>query len=121
MAKRMNDAGADAALAYWSDADKMVLCSAEPTNYTEANATYALADVAPTFDAITNGDVSGRKRGVQAKTGVAVVTSGTATHIALIKTGDTTLRYVSTTASQAVASGGTVDIGAWAIEVRDPT
>ena len=121
MAKWMNDAGADAALTYWSDADKMVLCSAQPTTYAEANATYALADVTPTYDAFTNGDVSGRKRGVQAKTGVAVNTSGTATHLALIKVGDTTLRYVTITPSQAVAAGGTVDIGAWAIEVRDPS
>jgi hypothetical protein len=121
MAKRMNDAGADAALTYWTDADKMILCSAEPTSYTEANATYALADVTPTFDAIANGDTSGRKRGVQAKTGVAVDATGTGTHIALVKTGDSTLRYVTTTASQGVSSGGTVDIGAWAIEVRDPS
>ena len=121
MAKWMNDAGADAALTYWSDADKMVLCSAQPTTYAEANVTYALADVTPTYDAIANGAVSGRQRGVQAKTGVAVDASGTATHLALIKVSDTTLRYVTITPSQAVASGGTVDIGAWAIEVRDPS
>lgn len=121
MAKRMNDAGADAALTYWTDADKMTLCSAEPTSYAEGNATYALADVAPTFDAIANGDSSGRKRGIQAKTGVAVDISGTVTHCALLKSGDTSLRYVTTTTPQAVVNPGTVDIGAWKIEVADPT
>jgi hypothetical protein len=121
MAKAMNDDGADAALTYWTDADKMTLCSAEPTTYAEGAATYALADVAPTFDAIANGDVSGRKRGVQAKSGVTVDTSGTVTHCALLKSGDTTLRYVTTTASQAVVNPGTVDIGPWAMEVRDPS
>lgn len=121
MAKRMADAGADAALAYWCDADRYTLCSAEPTTYAEGNATYALADVAPTFDAAANGDVSGRKRGVQSKSGVVVDANGTVTHAFLGKSGDSTLRYVTTTVSQAVVTGGTVDIGAWAIEVRDPT
>lgn len=121
MAKRMADAGADAALNYWCDADVYTFCSAEPTTYAEGNATYALADTAPTFDAIANGDVSGRKRGVQAKTGVTVDVGGTVTHAFLGKSGDSTLRYVTTTASQAVSGGGTLDSGAWAIEVRDPT
>lgn len=46
MGKAMNDAGADAALDYWTAADKQVACSAQPTTYAEANATYALSDVA---------------------------------------------------------------------------
>lgn len=121
MAKLMNDSGADAALNFWTDADKMTLCSAEPTSYTEGNATYALADVAPTFDALANGDTSGRKRGVQAKTGVAVDVSGTANHVSLLKTGDTTLRYVTTCTPQAIVNPGTVDIGAWKIELADPS
>lgn len=121
MAKRMNDAGADAALNYWTDADVYNLCSAEPTSYTEGNSTYKLGGTTPTFDAIANGDVSGRKRGVQAKSGISIATSGTVTHAFLGKSGDSTLRYVTTTASQAVAASGTADAGAWAIEVRDPT
>ena len=121
MAKWMNDAGADAALNYWSDADKMVLCSAQPTTFAEANVTYALADVAPTFDALANGTTSGRKRGVQAKAGVPVDTGGEGNHVALIKTTDSTLRYVTTCPPQAVSAGGTCDIGAWAIEVADPS
>ncbi len=121
MAKRMADAGADAALTYWTDSDKMTACSAEPTTYAEGNATYALGDVVPTFDAIANGDTSGRKRGVQAKTAIPVDVAGTVTHIALLKTGDTTLRYVTTTTSQAISGGGTYDTGAWKIEVADPS
>ena len=120
MAKAAPDAGLDAALTWFTDADLMILCSDQPTTYTEATSTYALADVAPTFDAIANGDTSGRKRGVQAKTGVAVDTSGDATHVALVKSGDTTLRYVTTCPTQAVSSGGTADIGAWKIEIADP-
>lgn len=119
-AKSMNDAGADAALTYWTDADKMTACSAQPTTYAEANATFALGDVVPTFQAITNGDTSGRKRAIDAKSAIPVDVAGTVTHVALIKTGDTTLRYVTTTASQAVSGGGTYDQGAWKIEIADP-
>jgi len=121
MAKFAPDAGMDAALTYYTDADKMVLCSAQPTTYAQANATYALADVVPTFDALADGDTSGRKRRVQAKTGVPVDSSGTATHVALIRTTDSTLRYVTTTTSQAVSAGGVADVSFWDIEINDPT
>lgn len=121
MAKNLPDAGMDAALTWYTDADKMVLCSAQPTTYAEANATFALADVAPTFDAIANGDTSGRKRRSQAKTAVDVDSTGTGTHVALVKTGDSTLRAVTTCSSVSVDAAGTVDIGAWDIEVADVT
>jgi hypothetical protein len=120
-AKSMNDAGADAALTYWTDATAMNACSAEPTTYAEANATFRLGTVVPTFQAISNGTTSGRKRDIDAKTGIAVLTAGTVTHMALIKAGDTTLRYVTTTASQAISSGGTYDVGTWKIELADPS
>lgn len=120
MAKAMNDGGADAALTYWTDADEMYLCSAQPATRAEA-ITYSLADVAPTFDAITNGDTNGRKRRVQAKTGVTVDANGTGTHVALCKAADTSLRYITTAPSQGVNTGGTVDFGAWDIEIADPT
>lgn len=83
MAKRMSDGGADAALNYWTDADVYALCSAEPTSYTEGNSTYKLGGTTPTFDAIANGDVSGRKRGVQAKSGISIApASAVHSHIA---------------------------------------
>ena len=120
MAKKMADAGADAALNYWTDADEMHLCSAEPTSYADV-ATVSLGSVAPTFDALADGDTNGRKRRVQAKTGISTPGNGTVTHIALRKTTDSTLRYVTTTTSQGVSAGGTADSGAWDIEVADPT
>lgn len=104
-------------------ADKMVACSAQPTTYAEANATFALADVAmtPNTDFIkANGDTSGRKVTVAAKSGVNVDTSGTATHVALVSVGDTTLRYVTTCTSQALTSGNQVNFPAWDIETAAP-
>src|SRR4051812_5431649 len=120
MSKWMADAGADAALNYWKDASAMNACSAQPTTYTEANATFRLGTVAPTFQALADG-TTGRKVDIDAKTGISVLVAGTVTHIALIKAGDTTLRYVTTTASQAISAGGTYDVGTWKIELGDPT
>jgi hypothetical protein len=124
MAKWANDAVMDAAFDYIDQSDKMTVCNAQPTTYTEANATFALADVAMTPDTDftkANGDVSGRKVTVAAKSTVTVDTTGTATHIALIRTGDATLRYVTTCTSQALTAGNTVNIPAWDIEIADPT
>lgn len=124
MGKAMNDSGADAALDFWTDADKLVVCSAQPTTYAEANATYALADVAVSAGDFTkaNGDTSGRKVTWAAKTGILIDVSGTATHAALIKSGDSTLRYVTTITSQALTANGsnTCNTSAIDIEIADP-
>lgn len=127
MAKWSNDSGLDAALDWFADCDELNVCSAQPTTYTEAITTYSLADVAVTAGdgngdfTIANGDSSGRKLTVAAQSGVTVDTSGTATHIALTKSGDTTLRYVTTCTSQALTASNTVDLPAWDIELADPT
>lgn len=123
MAKWQNDGMLDAALDYIrGNCDSMIACTAQPTTYTEATATNALADVAMTINTdytLADGDTSGRKITVAAKAGVTIDTTGTATHIALVKTGDTTLRYVTTCTSQGLSSGGTVDFPTWDIEIAD--
>ena len=123
MAKAMNDLFADAAFDWVDQCDLMIACSDQPTNYTEATATYALADVAVTPDTDftkADGDSSGRKVTVAAKSGVTVDSSGTATHIALVRSGDTSLRYVTTCTSQVLTAGNTVNFPAWDIEISDP-
>lgn len=119
MTKAMNDTGADQALNWWTDADREVLCSQQPLTYADL-ATYKLAEIVPTFGALANGDVSGRKKQVQAKAGVTVTTGGVGNHIGLGKSGDSTLRYVTTCPNVSVNNPGTVDIGAWDIEIADP-
>lgn len=125
MAKAMNDAGADAALDYWTDVDLAIACSAQPTTYAEATSTYALADVAVSGSDFTkaNGDSSGRKVTMATKTGVTIDASGTPTHTALCKSGDSTLRYVTTATGSALTSGGgnTCSIGGFKIEIADPS
>lgn len=122
MAKWQNDSMLDAAFDWLDQADKMIVCSAQPTTYTEANSTYALADVAmtPNTDFTkANGDSSGRKVTVAAKSSVTVDTTGTATHVALVITGSSTLVYVTTCTSQALTAGNTVSIPAWDVEIAD--
>lgn len=124
MAKWAPDAMLEASLNYVrSNANQMIACSAQPTTYTEAVTTYALADVAMTVNTdytLADGDTSGRKITVAAKSGVTVDTTGAATHIALVSTGDTTLRYVTTCSTQTLTATNQVNFPAWDIEVRDP-
>lgn len=124
MGKSVNDAVLDGALDILkNNVTRQTVCSAEPTTYTEGNATYALADVTLSSSDFThaNGDSSGRKTTIGAKTGVTVDVSGTVTHAALLDVSGTRLLYVTTTASQAVGAGGTVDIGSWKAEISDPS
>lgn len=122
MAKWCNDSMLDAALNYIdTNVAAETVCSAQPTTYAEATSTYKLATVAIDGTDVTlgNGDASGRKATIAAQNGVTIDASDTATHVALVSSD--TLLYVTTCTSQALTSGGTVDIPAWDIEIADPT
>ena len=124
MSKTIDDATYDAAHGSIDDCTIMTVCTTQPTTYTEMATTYKLADVvmtAGTDYTIANGDTSGRKVTVAAKNAVAIDTTGTALFIALGISGSSTLKVVTTCTSQALTSGGTVNIPAWDIEIADPT
>lgn len=124
MGKVAPDATIDSMFDYIDQCDLMTVCNAEPTTYTEATSTFKLADVALTPDTDftkANGDTNGRKVTIAAKSAVPVDTSGTATHVAIVRSTGTTLRYVTTCTSQALTAGNTINIPAWDIEVADPT
>ena len=123
MAKSVADSVIDLALADIATATRMVLCSAQPTTFTEANVTYALADVTMAggdFTGPANGTVSGRKITTAAKTAVTVDATGTGNHVALLDVAGSRLLAVTTCADVAVGIGGTVDIGSFAYEIGDP-
>jgi hypothetical protein len=105
-----------------SNATKMVACTSQPTTYAEANATYKLAEVtlASGDFTLSAGVTNGRRATVAAKSGITASATGNATHVALLDTAATKLLYVTTCPSTAIASGGTVSIGAWDIEIGDP-
>lgn len=125
MAKAAPDIIMDGALDVIATATRQIACSAQPTTYTEANSTYALADVTMAGGDYTkaNGDTSGRKVTMGAKSSVLIDTSGTATHVALVRVADSTLIYVTTCTSQALTANGsnTVNFPAWDVEIADPT
>jgi hypothetical protein len=122
MAKTVHDDVLDGAFDVLDQADIMTVCSAQPTTRTEAITTFKLADIAmtPNTDYTkANGDTSGRKVTVAAKSAVAVDSSGTALFIALCDA--TRLLYVTTCTSQALTAGNTVNFPAWDVEIADPT
>ena len=122
MAKTVHDDVLDGAFDVLDQGDIMTVCSAQPTTRTEAVTTYALADVAlvPNTDYTkADGDTSGRKCTVAAKSGVTIDTSGTALFIAICDA--TRLLYVTTCTSQALTASNTVNFPAWKVEIADPT
>lgn len=122
MAKSVHNDVLDGAFDVLDQANLMIACNAEPTTRTEAVTTFALADVAMTVNTDytkADGDVSGRKCTVAAKSGVTVDTTGTATHIALVD--GTRLLYVTTCTSQALTAANTVSFPAWKVEIADPS
>lgn len=123
MAKRAPAATIDVMFDYIDQCDRMSVCSSEPANFAAiAAATLATVNMTPNTDYTkAAGDVSGRKMTMAAKNGVAVTATGTATHIVLWLSTDSTLRYVTMCTSQALTSGNSVNIPAWKIEVQDPT
>lgn len=125
MGKSVNDIVLDQALEYiQANGDRWCICNAEPTTYLEATDTFKLADVDVTagdYTGASPGDVSGRKMRMNSKTAVPVDADGTATHVAIVKTGTSTLLYVTTCTSQVLTSGNTVNMPAWDIEIAAPT
>lgn len=122
MSKSVHDNVLDGASDIIDQADIMTACNAQPTTRTEAVTTFKLADVAmtPNTDYTkANGDTSGRKVTVAAKSGVTVDTTGDATHIALCD--GTRLLYVTTCTTQTLTAGNTVNFPAWDIEFADPS
>lgn len=124
MAKSVHDDVLDAALNYVKTyGDRICVCSAQPTTYTEATSTYELADV--TVDSsdytVGNGDTSGRKAAVAQQTSVTVDSSGTATYVAIVDVSETKLLVVTTCTSQAVTAGNTLTINTFDLEIADPT
>lgn len=120
MAEFTADAVLDAALAKLATSTRMVITSAQPANFAGI-AAVALADVTMTGGDYVNSDNvtgGGRKVTVAAKSAVPVDATGTATHLCLDD--GTTLLHVTTTTSQGLTTGSTVNIPAWNIAFQDP-
>jgi len=124
MAVSVSDTVLDTALNYIkNNVTKQTICDTEPTNYTEANSTYALADVVMASGDFTvgDGDTNGRKVAVTAKSGVTVDTTGSANWVCLLDVSGTELLVKTSGDGQTITASNTVDIPTWDYEIRDPT
>ena len=120
------DAVLDAALAVIdTKADRIDICSQEPSNYTEATSTYTLGNKdfggpGTAFASPRNGDVSGRKIVSFAVTDGSVTGTGTVTDWAVSHVGGTDLLAASDiSATQSVTSGNTWSLQSFDIEIPD--
>jgi hypothetical protein len=124
MAKLVDDTVLDGALNILRNGvTQLLVCSTQPTNYTEATSTYMLASrtglTSGSFTGPANGDTNGRKLTVNQQATISVSTGGSAQHIALCS--GTVLLYVTTCTAQTLVGGNTVTVPAWDVEIADPT
>lgn len=106
-----------------TEANRVDICSQEPTTYAQATSTYSLGNTTSiSISAPTDGDTSGRKVTLAAISGASVSGTGDATHYAISDTSNTRLLVTgSLSASQAVTSGNTFSLDAVDIELNDPS
>jgi hypothetical protein len=109
-----------------TEANKILITSAQATTYTEANATYALGNSTTlSIGAPADRSGGGRQVTIAAITDGSVTATGTATHYAIVDTsatygGPRLLAAGSLTASQAVTSGNTFTLTSTTIGIPDP-
>lgn len=121
MSKWANDSVMDAALDVIDNGVTLSVCSAQPTNRTEAITTYKLASTtvdSGDFSKI-DGSPSGRALVISEQQNLTVDTTGTATHLALCD--GTDLLYVTTCVPQLLNSTNTITIPSWNITISDPS
>ena len=118
----------DAALAKFdTEANRIDVCSSEPTTYTAATTTPASSGVSLgnatsiSISAPADRTGGGRKVTVSAITNGSVTYSATATHYAIVDTVNSRLLATgSLSASQSVTSGNTFTLTAFDVGIPDP-
>lgn len=102
-----------------TEANKILITSAEATTYTQANATYALGNSTTlSIGAPAARSGGGRQVTIAAITDGSVTATGTATHYAIVDTTNSRLLATgSLSASQAVTSGNTFTLSSAVIGI----
>lgn len=105
-----------------TEANRLDICSTEPTTYTQATSTYTLGNkTSLSIGAPADRSPSGRKVTVASFTDGSVTGTGTAAYWAIVDTGNSRLLAAgSLSASQAVTSGNTFSLAAFDIGIPDP-
>ena len=107
-----------------TEANRVDICSSEPTTYTAATSSASLGNTTSiTISAPTDGDTSGRKVTLSAISGASVTGSGTATHFAISDTSNSRLLATGSLSGggQSVTSGNTFSLTAVDVEIPDPS
>lgn len=128
MGKLVDDSVLDAALSYiMNNVDIVSVCANTPDTYalatTDGNVCLALKT------GVGSGDFTGPLPGTPGQRYISVhkhevipvLSAGTATHVALCKSGTQTLIYVTTCTAQALVQGNAVTVPAWSISIGGPT
>ena len=119
MGKLVHNDVLDAAFTELATSNGLCLNTAEPANRAAAISDNLMPEATPSFTGPADGDSSGRKLTVDASNSNTADATGTASHVSLIDA--TVLMYVTTCTNQMITSGNTVNIGAWDVEIADPT
>jgi hypothetical protein len=113
----------DVYLQYIADnGDTLNLCSALPTNYTEATSTYMLAQLTGLTSGdytLAAGDVSGRKITLDAQTGIVVSVEGTPVVAAITDSGNSKLLAYAPCSEFVIYVGNTVNTTVFELELQD--
>jgi len=105
-----------------TEANRVDICSQEPTSYAEATSTYTLGNTTSiSISAPADASPNGRKVTLAAVSDASVTGTGTATHYAISDTSNSRLLATgSLSASQVVTSGNTFSLTASDIRMPDP-
>lgn len=105
-----------------TEANRLDICSQQPTTYAEATSTYTLGNkTSLSIGAPADRSGGGREVTVAAITDGSVTATGTATHYAIVDTANSRLLAAgSLSSSQAVTSGNTFTLNSFAIGIPDP-
>lgn len=106
-----------------TEANRLDICSTEPTTYTQAITTYSLGNkTSLSVGAPADRSPNGRKVTVAAITDGNVTATGTAAYWSIVDTANSRLLATGAlSASQAVTNGNTFSIGAFDIGIADAT
>ena len=105
-----------------TEANKILVTSQEATTFTNANSTYALGNsTSLSINAPADRTGGGRKVTVAAISDGSITATGTATHYAIVDTGNSRLLATAAlTASQSVTNGNTFTLATFDIGIPDP-
>lgn len=104
-----------------TEANRIDICSQEPTTYAAATSTYTLGNsTSLSIGAPADRSGGGREVTVSAISDGSVTSSGTATHYAITDTVNSRLLVTGSFTSQSVTSGNSFSLASFTVGIPDP-